>query len=622
MPSLSLPAENVSPTTDAALLLAAVPRLRALGLPHPTARQVFKATGMGRSRAYEIRAHLEAWLRNLERPPGRPSKPGTNESTVVTPHIMRKVLEYVCHHPGCLVAGDGRRRYSVAFRHFILELLESHRDVTIEDFAGASTIPLGTLKDWLRGGNEGLQPAEQEKATLNLGCRGPQIETVLAEWNQWRGSFTAFCDHVQLHCRIPFGRTLIRSVLEAHGVRTRKRRPGRSPDEQALRGAFETFFPHAQWVGDGSVVLVQVGDQVFTFNVQLDVDTYSDAFLGADVSDVEDSGAVIDATLDSAEQCATLPIALLLDNKPCNHTAEVQAAVGDTIIIPATQYRAQNKAHVEGGFGLLKPTLEGLSLDASSPRELARSFLRGLVVTWGRTINHRPRRDRGGKSRVDLLEDKPTPEQVEQARKALQKKLREQRRKRQTEAARQNPVVRQTIAAAYERLHLKDPDGHALTATARYPLDAVVEAIAIFEGRLRAGTLPERKTTAAYLRGIAKNIAEEREGWEIALALWDARVAAGGLVAKQLNLQRSTFESTVPQPEKLTKIYIDQALRTLSRLDSFFWLTAAADLIRNTDDPYDAFRLAARRIASTHTTEHRGRLAATRFLAAKVLPIQ
>lgn len=622
MPSLPSPAEKVSPATDAALLLAAIPRLRALGLPRPSAEQIFEATGVGRSRAYELRAHLEARLHELARPPGRPPKLSTTELTVSAPNIMRKVLDYVFHHPGCVVAGDGRSRYSVGFRQFILEQAAAHRDITVEAFADASTLPLGTLKDWLRGGTLGLKPAEKKKVTIDLGARGPQLETVLAEWDRWTGPFTAFCDHVQLHCRIPFGRTLISTILEAHGVRTRTRRPGRSPDEQALRRAFEIFFPHAQWVGDGTMVLVQVDDQVFAFNVQLDVDTYSGAFLGADVSDVEDSDAVIAATKDAYEQAGKLPIAILFDNKACNHTGEVHAALDGTIIIPATVYRGQNKAHVEGGFGLLKPTLEGLSVNTSTPRELARSFLYGLLLTWGRTINHRPRRDRAGRSRVDLLEDQPTPEQVEQARHALQERLRRQEKKRQTEAARQNPLVRRVIADAHTRLHLEDPYGHELTATARYPLDAVVEAIAIFEGRQRAGTLPKEKTTGAYLRGIAKNIAEEREGWEIALALWDARVAADDLVAKQLNLQRNTFKANVPQPEQLTKVYIDQALQTPSRLDRFFWLTAAADLIRDTDEPHHAFRLAARRIAATHSTEHRERLASLRFLAAKVLPIQ
>ena len=221
-----------------------------------------------------------------------------------------------------------------------------------------------------------------------------------------------------------------------------------------------------------------------------------------------------------------------------------------------------------------------------------------------------------------MLQDKATPEEVERARKALQQRLREQLRRRHTEAARQNSVVRKTIADAHQRLGLDDPLGHELTATARYPLDAVVEAIAIFEGRRRAGTLSEEKSTARYLRGIAKNIAEEREGWEIALALWDARVAARDRVAEQLNLQLRALAATAPQPEQLTKLYIDQALQTPSRLDRFFWLTAAADLIQEADDTRHAFRLAARRIAATHSTKHRQRLAAVRFLAAKVLPIQ
>ncbi|MFC1609831.1 hypothetical protein ACFL6C_02645 [Myxococcota bacterium] len=621
MASLPPTAENVSPSIDAALLLAAVSRLRALSLPRPTAKQVFEATGARRSRAYELRAHLEARLRDLARPPGRPPKPDT-EPTATAPDITRKVLEFVCRHPGCVVAGDDRSRYSVGFRQFILELFETHRDVTVEGFANATIPPLGTLKDWLRGGTEGLQPAEKQKATIDLGCRGPQIETVLAEWNQWKGPFTAFCDHVQLHCRIPFGRTLISTVLEAHGARTRTRRPGRSPDEQALRGTFETFFPNAQWVGDGTLVPVQVDNDVFTFNVEMDADAYSDAYLGVHVSDVEDSNAVVETTRDACEQSGTLPIALLLDNKSCNHTEEVKAELGDTLLIRSTPYRAQNKAHIEGGFGLLKPTLHGLSLSASSRRELARSFLRSLVITWGRTINHRPRRDRGGRSRVDLLTDEPTPEQVEQARAALQERLRKQQQARETEAARQNPVVRKIIVAAYERLGLEDPDGHELTATARYPLEAVVEAIAIFEGRRRAGTLPDEKSTTRYLRGIAKNIAEEREAWEIALALWDARVAASDLVAQQLNLQRKTIQTSVSEPQQLTKSYIDQALRTQSRLDMFFWLTAAADHICETDNAKEAFRLAARRIAATHLVEKRQRLAATRFLAAKVFPLQ
>lgn len=55
------------------------------------------------------------------------------------------------------------------------------------------------------------------------------IETVLTAWSTWRGGFVAFCEHVQLHLRVPLARNAIQHVLEAHGVRIPKRR-GRPPD--------------------------------------------------------------------------------------------------------------------------------------------------------------------------------------------------------------------------------------------------------------------------------------------------------------------------------------------------------------------------------------------------------
>lgn len=51
-------------------------------------------------------------------------------------------------------------------------------------------------------------------------------------------------------------------------MRWAKRRTGRSPDEDAIRGAFQTWFPNAQWVADGAVVDVDVGDHTCRFNVE------------------------------------------------------------------------------------------------------------------------------------------------------------------------------------------------------------------------------------------------------------------------------------------------------------------------------------------------------------------
>ena len=65
-------------------------------------------------------------------------------------------------------------------------------------------------------------------------------------------------------------------------------------------------------------------------------------------------------------------------------------------------------AHIEGGFGLHKPTLGELNITASTPKEFALALLTLAVIVWGRTINHRARRDRGGRSRADLLQDSPS----------------------------------------------------------------------------------------------------------------------------------------------------------------------------------------------------------------------
>ena len=595
MPTLHTSPQNVSPPVAAALLLASIEHLGAHSLPRPSATAVIAATGASRSRAYELKARLEALLPTLAGPVGRPKKQPTDEGNAESGTISREVLDYVFRHPGCARGGELRNRYSDGFRRFVLELFE-RRDVAIELFARECHVPVGTLKGWLRGGHEDVATTEEKSEPSPL--RGLHVQTVLDEWRNWEGGFAAFCGHLREHRHVPFGKTIIAHILEAAGVRSPKRRPGRSPDERATRDAFVTFFPHAQWVGDGSMVPVDIDGERFVFNLELDVDTYSDAYLGADVSIVEDSQAVINATRDAEAETGVHPIALLLDNKPSNHTDDVKEALGETMLIPATPYRAQNKAHVEGGFGLFKPTLDGLVIGGESKVELAASVLAALVMVWGRTINHRPRRDRGGRSRVELADQQPTEEQVEAARTALEERLRKLRKAKKTEAARQNPIVRQLLGAAFTRLALTDPNGNILTATARYSLDVVAEAIGIYEGRLRAGTLPP-DVDARYLLGIARNIAKEKEAWEVAAALWNERIEAGDLIALALVHRRDELQRLAQTVRESVSSYVDLALMTTSRIDQFFWLTSAADLIRDNENEEALYKMVA---GSRHPT--------------------
>ena len=544
--------------------------------------------------------------------------------TTIGPDLAGAVLEYVYRHPGCVEGGGARQRYSDGFRRRILELLAEHQVVPLEAFALAIRVPEPTLKDWLKGGIDRTKADESLAAMPITDPTAPQIEQLLALWTAWRGSFLNFCKHANEDWRLPFRRTSIASILSAYGVRFAKRRSGRSADEDALRGSFLTYFPNAQWVGDGALVTVTYGEESFPFNFQLVVDPTSGAFVGMTVSDTEDAASVIAAHDNAVLTTGETPLSVLLDNKPSNHCDVVKDGLAPAIVERSTPYRPQNKAHVEGAFGLFRKIAPALTILADVPREVARQLVIAVVTTWARTLNHRPRTDRDGRSRVQLhLTHPPTPQQIEAAKAALDERLRRQALARETLAARQDPQVRSAIAEAYARLAFADPDGELLNATARYPLDAVVEGIAIVEGKRRAGSLPAG-VDARYLLGVVHNVAVERELWEITLALWEERQRAHDRALTAAKRAQYTIDE-LGFDDHLRRLaaYIDRALATSRRLDRFFWLTAAADLV-NDQEPEEhrpLFLLAARRIHATHAVDRRERLAATRFLAAKIVPV-
>ena len=83
------------------------------------------------------------------------------------------------------------------------------------------------------------------------------------------GSVRAFCEHVRRDHRLELGDTLIATILFQHGARSPARRGSRSRDQEALRGSFETFFPGAQWVGDGKQLGVVLDGKTFPMNLEL-----------------------------------------------------------------------------------------------------------------------------------------------------------------------------------------------------------------------------------------------------------------------------------------------------------------------------------------------------------------
>lgn len=658
MPEIHQEPAPVSPLVITGLILAAFEHLDRLELAHPTAIQVLEATGAGRAQAYEYRRRVLELVAELARPVGRPCTP-TPTPALDTGTITRELLAFVMSHPGSISAHTKRNHYGDALRAFVLELREQYATIDLARFAEATHIPRGTLEDWITRAAKPKPPSgassskpppvatatelerevdlrsqstsprdgetENVDAKSNANTRSsksestiPEIETILREWDGWRGGFGEFCRHLQVNLRLTHGRSWIASVLEAHGRKPRRRGP-RTIDQEAIRGAFERFFPGAQWVGDGMQVTLRINDRSFRFNLELIVDVDSGAFVGLSVRSQEDAAAVVSAFDDAKHTTGAAPLALLLDNRPSNHDATVDAALGDTMRIRATTFRPENKAHVEGAFGLFSQTAPVLEISAATPDDIARGFIELVVTIWARATNHLPRADRKGRSRVDLYrEADPTPEQIAAAREKLRERMRQQELARQRQHARQDPTARRILDTAFVRLGLLDPEEHFRTAIASFPLDAIIAGIAIFEGKKKAATLPDG-VDARYLLGIVKHVSQDNEGIAIAEALLRARIDAHDRALALLEARRIEL-SLAPKP---FAAMLEQLTCAVGTIDRLFWRGALADLIAREpiDQRDDLLRRAAQRIQAAYRISYRDRQIIVRRLFEQVVPV-
>lgn len=614
------PTPAVSPNVMAGILLYARQLAKPLGFACPSSAEVLAATGASRSRAYEIASQARDLLSTLCRPPGRPSAVHAEPDPSMLAELRGEALRFVMDHPGC-VRRHGHRRYAETWRRFVLAAVERRAEVPLTTLADALCMPLGTLEDWLRTPPPAASESSEPDAECERDAKLAQFEAVLDAWRTWSGDFSAFCEHVRRDLRLELGKTLIATILFAHGARKPARRPGRSRDEHALRGAFETFFPGAQWVADGKRVEVVINGEVLHVNLELVIDAASDAAVGIDVRDEEDSPALVAAFEDGVATTGEAPLALLVDNRPSNHTPEVDAALGDSMRIDATPARAQNKAHVEGAFGLFAQKVPALQLDTTmEPRALARNLVLLIATIFFRAFNRAPRRDRGSHCRVELYAQDITPEQREAARDSLRERMRKQQLARGTRASRLDPNVRELLDDAFVRLSLLDPERRVRDVIAGYPLDAIVDALATFEAKQQRRSLPEG-VDARYLLGIVRNIHHVHEADAITQSLLRQRVDARDRFLASLLTQRDIILSKPALDDRLDAL-TRQLVEADRELDRHFWLDALLLVAPAEQDTRHNFaRHCARRIhASSALSSHeRHRLA--RMLLRRLWPL-
>lgn len=585
--------------------------------------------------------------------PGRKTRPGrVLPRRCPEAEISRQVLRFVMEHPGAVQRSASGSRYSGGFRRFVLDLRGRYPAVGARAFAHACQVPPSSLRAWARQPPAAMPARAGRQTPASPAHASPAHAAIIEAWIHWAGSFQGFCQHVRRDLGLPRGRSYIASVLAACGLRVPRPRRRRAPCARALRGAFQTFFPGAQWVADGSPMTLRINGEPFTFNVQLVVDTHSGAVVGASIRDREDGRAVVDAFDDAVTTTGAPPLALLLDQRPCNRSARVQALAGQTTLLHAARGRPQSKGHVEGAFGLFAQTAPPLALDAGSPAELARQVLGLVVQCWARTLNMRPRRDRGMQSRVDIYRQaRPTEAERQSAHLALSARADRAAGRPQVwqQRALGDPAGPEAAAARGTPSHtgdtgdlhgaggpipdllaelaIDDPAGRVAAALSAYPLDAVLSAMATYDGKRAAGTLPAG-AGGSYVLSTARQIARSAEGMHMAGALWRIRARARAQIDELLERRMRALTTRVAAAgcagyDEALAAAVDAAMAARSDVDRRLWLMVAARIIARARAGNRAalFRRATRRIHATPRLAHGRLIEAVRLLAAEAVVV-
>jgi hypothetical protein len=525
----------MTPALQAAVGLEALAMFRRLGLRCAvTSSEVCAQLGVTRSYAYEQRDQLRT---SLERDPtARACEACRDKDHAIRRHaITIAVLEYRATHSGAWV--EGRRTvYSDGLRELVMSLAEANADLEQVVLADACRIPLATFKQWRAQAqpnanaiaapppvttvqapaDPGATPgtiaplaAESSTTTPTAGFSLEMIR-IIREYERWEGSLPAFVDHLRRHLDLHWGREHITQLLHLAAARALLRRP---PPAPSTRGS--SFRPPAgvQWTSDGKQVKVIIDGRTVEVAWQPMVDVGSTATVGAAVRANEDTAGVVAAFEEGVATTGDAPRALLLDNKACNTNQALRDALPDeTLLIHATLGRPQNKAVVEGKFGLFAQDLGPVVavVDTSTTERIALTVAEAVTRAYAAGRNHRPRR-KDGKTPYELYRDRDrSPEAIAAAVNILRaiKDRIDQRAAR--EAAGRDPRVLAALEHACTRFGFED-DGDLRSCVRRIGIESIEEAIAIYAAKLRTGSLPVDADHLRYFVGIAKNCQTDRE---------------------------------------------------------------------------------------------------------------
>lgn len=595
--------------------------------------EVLSHMGATSSRVYEVAKEFEALLPGLVRPPGRPmvpSEPDTDETCAAKYAVSKALLKFLSEHPGVRHDHDERNGYNERYSRHVIALKgpgQPGEHLSVSDFAEACVLPLETVRQWLSGKRKREVPdAPQDEDALPPDAlpRGA-IALVVALWRHNRGMrLTTFRELLRTEHSLVLSFKNLRQILRLTGDKPVSKPHRRKPDAEAIRGQMKRFFPGAQWSADGSQLVISFNGERFVFNWELVVDVATGALVGFDISDTEDSEALCNAFDHAVATTGMAPVAILTDNLPANHSVQVVEHLDkqQTMDMLSTPYRPENKATVEGAFGLFKQYAPPLEINATSRREMMREVLRLTMTAYAQGRNHVKRPGLGKKSAAEVHENaEVTDQEREQARIELAAINDRIKHRQAHERQRLDPVALSTLERVFGELGMSDPEGQFIPAMAKHGLKAVLRGIAIFKPQRDANKRVEHPER--YLLGIITNVAHRAQHDAMYEHLIELRLQAEDDMLRPLLDEQQDLNKQHPEPSDYLEVALQHALSRITTIDRTFWrsqflarLAKLPRLLRRASADN-----AARQVATSFNLDKNERQAFIARLAELVVPL-
>jgi hypothetical protein len=627
----------VSPAWRAAILIRAKQELKALQLEELTTDAILAHFGVSRSRAYKLCQSFPYVLPS--RGPGRPKKSEDKTNSANRGfwwEISNQVRDFMVYHPGSMLYSGKRLRYSDEFRNFVVELMQAEkaaRDLTREEFAKASGIPVHTLNSWFYTGPKKLResteaPAPKPPNTDSTSeCASSwerEYDTVITLWDAWKGNLSDFCTMVKQQ-GIALSRARIEQVLFVSGRRSRKPRKRHRIDSEAVRGALERFFPNAQVAADGKYVELVLNGERYRFCWQLVTDVATGGHLGFSVEDEENSRGLIDALDQAKETAGEVPLAALRDNRKCNVSKAVEEQLEKDNILSMTSKkgRPQTNGTTEGSFSLFEQSMPEISLNEDNPREQARNIIRYILTAFCSGRNMTPRKNMDSKTPAVAFQEKKTDEEErEEVRKELEKlEKRARRARRRPDCRKEQPVVRELMTELLSQLGVTSPRKGTIDKLAIFGIDASTEASGILLAKLDNGLKPDGDVER-YLLGIATQLANRNEDFASFEHTVKLRERAGELILDSLKQENTRLLKTLSTTDYI-KATAEKALEADSRIDRHFWWNKTIAYLSGVTASHRLAqaRQLARKVATRYSLHYRERDLLIGQLAKVATPI-